>query len=79
MLNEPNTSSPANVDASIMFRKYQQSKGKEKDYEKIIRCGKQRHLQTSKMESFATIVKGYKLLTIAVKLSFDFCLSLRYD
>ena len=45
MMNEPNTSSPANVDASIMFRKYQQSKGKEKDYEKIIRCGKQRHFQ----------------------------------
>lgn len=36
MLNEPNTFSPANVDASIMFRKYQVSKGTEKEYETII-------------------------------------------
>jgi len=36
MLNEPNTFSPANVDASIMYRKYQQSKGKNKEYEGII-------------------------------------------
>jgi len=36
MLNEPNTFSPANVDASIMYRKYQVSKGKDKDYENII-------------------------------------------
>lgn len=36
MLNEPNTFSPANVDASIMFRKFQTSKGKEKEYETII-------------------------------------------
>merc|ERR1712013_529578 len=32
MLNEPNTSSPANVDASVMFRKHQVSKGEDKDY-----------------------------------------------
>jgi len=36
MLNEPNTSSPANVDASVMFRKHQVSKGEDKDYSNII-------------------------------------------
>lgn len=36
MLNEPNTSSPANVDASVMFRKYQVSKGKDQEYSNII-------------------------------------------
>ena len=37
MLNEPNTSSPANVDASVMFRKHQVTKGEDKDYSNIIR------------------------------------------
>ncbi|XP_005094850.1 ubiquitin-conjugating enzyme E2 R2 [Aplysia californica] len=37
LLNEPNTFSPANVDASVMFRKWKESKGKEKEYENIIR------------------------------------------
>jgi ubiquitin-conjugating enzyme E2 R len=37
LLNEPNTFSPANVDASVMFRKWRESKGKEKEYENIIR------------------------------------------
>jgi len=37
LLNEPNTSSPANVDASIAFRKWRDSKGKNKEYETIIR------------------------------------------
>lgn len=41
LLNEPNTFSPANVDASIMFRKWQESKGRDKEYEQIIKyvCG----------------------------------------
>ncbi|ESP00544.1 hypothetical protein LOTGIDRAFT_230812 [Lottia gigantea] len=37
LLNEPNTYSPANVDASVMFRKFKESKGKDKEYENIIR------------------------------------------
>jgi len=37
LLNEPNTSSPANVDASVAFRKWRDGKGKEKDYANIIR------------------------------------------
>uniref|UniRef100_A0A8B9IQZ2 UBC core domain-containing protein n=1 Tax=Anser cygnoides TaxID=8845 RepID=A0A8B9IQZ2_ANSCY len=31
LLNEPNTFSPANVDASVMFRKWRDSKGKDKE------------------------------------------------
>lgn len=37
LLNEPNTSSPANVDASVSFRKWKESKGRDKEYENIIR------------------------------------------
>ncbi|WAR00944.1 UB2R1-like protein [Mya arenaria] len=37
LLNEPNTSSPANVDASVMYRKWKDSRGKDKEYETIIR------------------------------------------
>lgn len=37
LLNEPNTFSPANVDASVQYRKWKDSKGKEKEYEAIIR------------------------------------------
>ncbi|EDV21020.1 Ubiquitin-conjugating enzyme E2 R2 [Trichoplax sp. H2] len=35
LLNEPNTSSPANVDASVMFRRWRESLDKE--YERIVR------------------------------------------
>ena len=37
LLNEPNTFSPANVDASVMFRKWRDSKGKDAEYEKIVK------------------------------------------
>ena len=37
LLNEPNTSSPANVDASVMYRHYMESKGADKEYENIIK------------------------------------------
>jgi ubiquitin-conjugating enzyme E2 R len=37
LLNEPNTYSPANVDASVMYRRYLESKGGDKEYENIIR------------------------------------------
>lgn len=37
LLNEPNTYSPANVDASIMYRRWRDSKGRDKEYENIIR------------------------------------------
>lgn len=39
LLNEPNTSSPANVDASVSFRKWKESKGRDKEYEAIVRFG----------------------------------------
>uniref|UniRef100_A0A674J0J4 UBC core domain-containing protein n=1 Tax=Terrapene triunguis TaxID=2587831 RepID=A0A674J0J4_9SAUR len=38
LLNEPNTFSPANVDASVMFRKWRDSKGKDKEYICIHKC-----------------------------------------
>jgi len=37
LLNEPNTFSPANVDASVMYRRWKDSKGRDKEYENIIR------------------------------------------
>ncbi|CAI9734117.1 Hypothetical predicted protein [Octopus vulgaris] len=37
LLNEPNTYSPANVDASVMYRKWRDSRGRDKEYENIIR------------------------------------------
>ena len=37
LLNEPNTFSPANVDASVMYRRYIDSKGADKEYENIIK------------------------------------------
>lgn len=37
LLNEPNTYSPANVDASVMYRKWRDSHGRDKAYENIIR------------------------------------------
>ncbi|CAO2637764.1 Ubiquitin-conjugating enzyme E2 R2 [Lemmus lemmus] len=37
LLNEPNTFSPANMDASVMFRKWRDNKGKDKEYAEIIR------------------------------------------
>uniref|UniRef100_A0A1A8I2X1 E2 ubiquitin-conjugating enzyme n=4 Tax=Nothobranchius TaxID=28779 RepID=A0A1A8I2X1_NOTKU len=37
LLNEPNTFSPANVDASVMYRRWRESKGKDREYIEIIR------------------------------------------
>lgn len=39
LLNEPNTYSPANVDASVMYRKWRDSHGKDNEYPNIIRYG----------------------------------------
>merc|ERR1719471_2351184 len=47
LLNEPNTYSPANVDASVMYRRWKDSKGKDKEYENIIR----KQVQLSKAEA----------------------------
>lgn len=47
LLNEPNTSSPANVDASVMYRKWKDTKGKDKEYENIIR----KQVAASKLEA----------------------------
>lgn len=53
LLNEPNTFSPANVDASVMFRKWKESGGKEKEYENIIR----KQVSTTKEEAVRDGVK----------------------
>lgn len=37
LLNEPNTSSPANVDASVMYRRWKDSKGADSEYANIIK------------------------------------------
>lgn len=37
LLNEPNTFSPANVDASVMYRRWRVASDKDKEYENIIR------------------------------------------
>ncbi|XP_013403676.1 ubiquitin-conjugating enzyme E2 R2 [Lingula anatina] len=47
LLNEPNTFSPANVDASVMYRKWRESKGRDKEYENIIR----KQVQATKQEA----------------------------
>lgn len=47
LLNEPNTFSPANVDASVMFRRWKDSKGSDKEYENIIR----KQVQASRSEA----------------------------
>ncbi|KAG1664203.1 Ubiquitin-conjugating enzyme E2 R1 [Nymphon striatum] len=47
LLNEPNTFSPANVDASVMYRRFKDSKGKDKEYENIIR----RQVTSSRLEA----------------------------
>ncbi|XP_022095009.1 ubiquitin-conjugating enzyme E2 R2-like isoform X4 [Acanthaster planci] len=47
LLNEPNTFSPANVDASVMYRKWKESKGKDSEYAKII----QKQVQRTKADA----------------------------
>ena len=37
LLNEPNTSSAANVDASVLYRKWRDSRGKDKQYIDLIK------------------------------------------
>lgn len=37
LLNEPNTYSPANVDAWVMYRRWRDSHGKDNEYPNIIR------------------------------------------
>jgi ubiquitin-conjugating enzyme E2 R len=37
LLNEPNTSSPANVDASVMYRKWKETNGKDEEYAVIVK------------------------------------------
>lgn len=47
LLNEPNTYSPANVDASVMYRKWRDSHGRDAEYENIIK----RQVAASRMEA----------------------------
>ncbi len=37
LLNEPNTSSAANVDASVLYRRWRDSRGKDKQYIDMIK------------------------------------------
>ena len=37
LLNEPNTSSAANVDASVLYRRWRDSRGKDKPYIDLIK------------------------------------------
>lgn len=37
LLNEPNTSSPANVDASVQFRRWKDTNGEDKEYENVVK------------------------------------------
>jgi len=59
LLNEPNTFSPANVDASVMFRRWKESKGKDKEYEHIIR----RQVTASRADAERANSKGTTPLT----------------
>lgn len=54
LLNEPNTYSPANVDASVMYRRFKESKGSDKEYESIIR--KQVSLSRAEAERDGVVV-----------------------
>jgi len=51
ILNEPNTSSPANVDASFMYRQYKDSKGEDKQYENLIRKQVDNSLEEAKKDN----------------------------
>lgn len=53
LLNEPNTSSPANVDASVSYRKWKDSNGVEGDYASVIK----KQIDTSKLEAAKDGVK----------------------
>jgi len=65
LLNEPNTFSPANVDASIMFRRWQESKGKDKEYEQIIKKQVSKSRSDAEKEgiSIPTTVEEYCIKT----------------
>lgn len=52
LLNEPNICSPANIDASIMYRRWRDSKGKDAEYENIIRY---RHVYLFEMLLFVFV------------------------
>lgn len=47
LLNEPNTSSPANVDASVSYRNWRDTKGRNNEYEVVIR----KQVQATKVDA----------------------------
>jgi len=53
LLNEPNTSSPANVDASVSYRKWKDSNGVETEYATIVK----KQIEASKIEAAKDNVK----------------------
>jgi ubiquitin-conjugating enzyme E2 R len=53
LLNEPNTSSPANVDASVSYRKWKESNGKDEEYAVIVK----KQIDATKIEAARDNVK----------------------
>jgi len=77
LLNEPNTMSPANVDASVIYRKYKESKGKDKQYETIIHKQVTKSRQDAESEGIKipTTIEEYCLNTKSTSSepNIDFC------
>lgn len=81
LLNEPNTFSPANVDASVMFRKFKDSKGRDKEYENIIRyeeCVNVRQVTLAVHEELVYIVSCHNVMKELTLLG-RFCLVINYQ
>nr|CAD7266219.1 unnamed protein product [Timema shepardi] len=59
LLNEPNTFSPANVDASVMYRRWRDSRGKDKEYENII---SNMHAHVGRTELYSAVCTWAKII-----------------
>jgi len=73
LLNEPNTFSPANVDASVMYRKWKDSRGKDKEYETIIKWvpGLLKQHSSNTCSLFTVVLHILEWLAVALWLSFN--------
>lgn len=70
LLNEPNTFSPANVDASVMYRKWRESKGKDREYIEIIR-----YKERSPQKPWFKAVAMLRVLAPALRFLIQMCFS----
>lgn len=73
LLNEPNTFSPANVDASVMYRKWRDSKGKDREYIEIIRY-EERSPQQRSLHAVG-VLRGHRVLAPSLRALFQTCSS----